>query len=536
MDVFEVLTFFVFFCVVLSEFQCPKQLQTTGCTCKQLIWWNNENKTIVNCSMANLQTVPDFKVLNTYEISHLILSHNNISEITSGDFTDLMIKEMDISANPIVSFETVSSILPRHLNTLIAKKSKISLDADLAFFRGLENLTELILDSNVLENNNQTLPGNIFKDLNLKSLRKLSLQSCEIGGIHSKAFTGLRQLEELDLSYNYLEEVPEAIQSLYHLKKLILLGNNVMHLKDNTFHGLQYLHDLNLNVNEISKIDVHAFSGLEHSLKDIRLHYNNLNTIPYEALRKLKNLSFLVLSRNNITLIPKDAFVGVTNLRILELDSNTLTYYDEMFNGLENSLETLTLRETGLRVLPVRSLLFLKRLTDLDVSHNRIISLSYGDIGKLKLKTVDISHNHLTIIQPDTFIGISRTIGLDLDNNKLTNLSFVLHVTPCAFSYIDVSGNDVICDCDTEKIINSGIVLGVGPTGNCKIEDDPSNHKYKLGTTALSRELEDRCNRTERVFDCQTMELQASTASLITKSLNFVFTCTLLCYFVSMYR
>jgi Leucine-rich repeat (LRR) protein len=90
-----------------------------------------------------------------------------------------------------------------------------------------------------------------------------------------------------------------------------------MYLKNNSFQGLKYLQDLNLNVNEISKIDPDAFCGLENSLKDVRLHYNNLNTIPSDALRSLKRLSFLVMSRNNIQLIPKDGFVGFNSFQII---------------------------------------------------------------------------------------------------------------------------------------------------------------------------------------------------------------------------
>lgn len=534
MNKFEVLIGFAVFCVAVSEFRCPKQLRKAGCICKHETWWNNEVRTTVNCSTVNLKTVPDFKVLNKYEITHLILSNNNISEISLDAFTDIVIKEIDLSSNPIVSYDAVHlSPLPRHLRTLIMKKSKILLDKGLHFFRGLENLTELILDYNILENETQILPDNIFKDLNLNSLTLLSLQSCEIGSISVNAFVGLDNLEELDLSYNYLETIPEAVGSLPKLKKLILLGNNIMYLKNNSFQGLNNLQDLNLNVNEISKIDPDAFCGLENSLKDVRLHYNNLNTIPSDALRSLKRLSFLVMSRNNIQLIPKDGFVGFSSLKVLELDSNALIYYDEMFTGLENTLETLTLRETGLDSLPVMSLAPLNRLTDLDVSRNKINTLSNGNIGYLKLKTIDLSHNGLTEIHPDAFIGIKRTIGLDLDNNGLSNISFVLNVVPCAFSYIDVSGNDITCDCDTEKIINSGIVLGVGPTGNCKIADDDTKHKYKLGTSSLSKELIERCNQTNRVYDCQNMALEPNVATTHVNSHFVLFCLIFLCYFFS---
>lgn len=536
METLEVLMCCLFLCMAACEFRCPGKIGITGCTCIHERWWNNEVRTIVNCSTANLEKIPNLSVLEKYEITHLILSNNNISEIYLRDFTDIIIKKIDISYNPIGNLDTDSaSPLPRQLTTLVMKKSKISLSKGLYLLRGLDNLTELILDSNTIENESQILPDNIFKGLNLKSLKQLSLQSCEIGDISASAFIGLENLEELDLSYNYLEEIPEAIQKLPNLRKLFLHGNNIMQLQNNSFLGLRNLQDLNLNVNEISQIEIDAFKGLENSLKDLRLHYNNLNTIPSDALRKLRLLSFLMLSRNNIQFIPKNAFVGFSNLKMLELDSNDLIFYDEMFTGLENTLETLTLRETGLRLLPVKSFLPLNRLTDLDVSHNHIHSLSRGNIGYLKLKTIDLSHNAIGEIHSDVFAGITRTIDIDLDSNKIRNISFVLKVTPCAFNYIDVSENDIICDCDTEKIINSGIVLGVGPTGNCRIIDDSSEQEYKLGTSALSEALIEHCNKTERVFDCQNMELTPNVALINVSSISVLWLSIIICRWLNIF-
>lgn len=528
MDVRDCLLLLFLFCVAMSEFQCPEQLRISGCTCTRTIWWNNDYRTTVNCSMANLKSIPNLGIPENYEITQLILSNNNITDLSTSDFTDIFVKEIDLSWNPISRIHTDLSPFPKNLNTLILRKSNLSIDTDLNIFKGLYNLTELVLDFNIIRNENQELPSEKFKELKLISLLKLSLQSCEIGDIHKNAFIGLENLEELDLSYNYLEDVPDAIKTLNNLKKLILLGNNIMRLRSGSFNGLHSLIDLNLNVNEISVIEEDAFKGLESTVRDVRLHYNNLNTLPNVPLRKLKHLSFLVISRNNIKNIPKDAFNGMNRLKILELDSNVLNFVSGMFVGLENSLETLTLRDTGLTSLPVDALVALRKLTDLDVSRNKISLLSRGDIGKLKLKTIDLSHNNIAYIQPDVFNGIGRTISLDLDNNKLTDISFVLNVTPCAFSYIDVSGNDIKCDCDTEVIINSGIVVGVGPTGKCTLADDPSGYEYKLGASLLSRKLIERCNETERTYECQNMELYPDSGGSSRFSLMFTVSCVLI--------
>lgn len=484
---------------VSSDFRCPKLEHMTPCRCKNETWWNNKVLSIVNCSDSDLQEVPDFSYLQSLKITKLLLNKNNISVLSDRSFNRVSVEEIDLSRNSIKTFENQTlSHLSGHLKKLVLKWDEIPLDRGLYFLHGLKELEELSLDSNFIENDKQYLPGNLFANLGLASLKKLSLQSCDIKNISADAFIGLETLEELDLRYNDLEEIPKAIFSLLNLKVLVLYGNNIIRLRNNTFIKLNKLEKLDLSANGISTIESGAFVGLEHSLKELLLHYTDLSTVPTSALQRLEHLTSLVLSRNRIHFVPESAFKGLVNLEMLELDNNPLVYYKEMFSGLENTLETLTIRGTGLTSLPKKSLMSLKKLSYLDVSFNNIGDLHDNALDGLNIKTIVLTNSNITKISPRAFTGLKNPVGLDLDHNSISNISFILEAEPCIFKYIDLTGNPVLCDCDTEKILNSG-VIHYSLTGSCTMH---TGSAYKLGSSLLISELTMLCNETTRMFWC----------------------------------
>ncbi|XP_069131239.1 leucine-rich repeats and immunoglobulin-like domains protein 3 [Argopecten irradians] len=504
------------------EFRCPQLEQTTSCKCRGTFeWWNNRNVSILNCSAVSLQTIPNlYGDQSSYAITKLFLNGNNLTRIKANEFLPLQqVNEIDLSRNLIETLENDSlSLVSRHLTRLVLEGNRIALDQGLWFLRGLQTLNELVLDSNTIQNEYHTLPGILFRDLQLTSLRKLSIKNCGISKVTPTAFLGLDQVEELDLSYNYLESVPEAIMSMKRLKKLVLYDNNIDIVSGHSFRGLSHLSEIDMSLNMMTNIEDDAFEGLEDSLKELKLYSNMLSAIPSSSLRKLRKLHFLVLSKNNIHFIQDNAFNGIPNLKMLELDYNPLIYYNEMFSGLEDTLETLTLRATKLTSFPVNALINLRKLTDLDLSLNQITK-PVG-IGRLALKNLALARNNIVSVSPLAFSGLSRSLSLDLDNNNITNISFLLDVTPCSFSYLDLVGNPVRCDCDTERIINSGMILGIG--GTCSLSNGLTYELNSGSTSGVIQHLTQKCNTTEKTLNCVNMQF-LSTSSAATPQTTFVF-------------
>lgn len=493
---------FMFTMKSFADFRCPVLEKQTSCTCREDVWWNNDRLTIVNCSHANLKTMPNLSSLSNRNVTKLLLRGNNISSISLSDLGFKNITELDLSKNILENHAigALSQLAP-YITKLNLARNRIAIDQDLMFMKDLSVLTELIMDSNMIhnyQNDVQVLPNDIFRDLRLHSLRKLSLSSCGITSIGPRAFVGLESIKEIDLTYNYLENVPSALLHLRNLQKLFLGGNDISTIATNSFHSLTSLEKIVLDYNELSSIENGAFAGLEESLKELELHGNYLQQIPSAALKPLRKLLFLKISKNDIRTI-HNAFQGNYQLDMLYLDSNPLTFTKTTFQGLEHSLETLFLREVRMSSIPVSSLAPLKMLSYLDVSHNHFHRQTFDtSLSALSIKTLVMSNNSLVHISPSAFSNMRHSIGLDLDNNNISDISFIVHAPLCSFSYVDITGNPLECDCDVEEILHSGTIFDMGLTGFCKLR----NAVYELGSSKLEEQLHGFCNRSERIVWC----------------------------------
>ncbi|XP_061164801.1 insulin-like growth factor-binding protein complex acid labile subunit [Saccostrea echinata] len=532
MNLLHFVTASLVFFFTQAVFRCPVLEKQTSCTCHEIVWWNNERMSIVNCSFANLKMMPNLSSLSKQNVTRLLLNGNDISSLSISDFDVWNIMELDLSRNTLQT-ESIGTLshLAGELTKLNLARNRIAINEGLMFIKNLSILTELVLDSNMILNyqtDSQILPNDIFRDLWLQSLRKLSLRSCGITAIGPRAFIGLESIRELDLTYNYLEKVPTAILLLQNLQRLFLGGNDIITIEANSFITLMHLEEIILNYNELSSIDAGAFIGLEGSLKELELYSNYLSQIPTAALRPLRKLLFLKISKNNIRTI-EHAFHGEYALNMLELDSNPLEFSEDTFQGLEHSLETLFLRDTGVSGIPVAALSPLKMLSYLDISHNHFSSKTFDtDLSVLSVQTLVMSNNSLQNISSSAFSRLQNPIGLDLDNNNLSDISFIVSAPLCSFRYVDVSGNPIECDCKIEGILHSGTIFGMGLTGSCWL----NNTVYELGSTRLAAQLNTFCNRTERSVRCPgtfdtNSSLQSNTGlSLINVWVLFV--CSLL--------
>ena len=515
---------------VNSDFRCPDLEKSTLCACKEVVWWDNENKTIVDCKSASLHKIPNLRFLSTKEITKLLLSGNNISRITSEDFKNVYIHELDLSRNSLTQLERESILhLSSVLTHLNLKSNHIQLNKGLKFIDRFVSLEELILDSNFISedfNDSSILPNDLFEPLGLVSLMTLSLRSCGINAIESMAFRGLQSLETLDLTYNDLEEIPSAIRKLSNLKKLVLAANSITIIRNDTFVDM-ILEEIVLDYNDIGIIEPGAFNGLQNSLKMLELHSNFLSPIPSASFANLRSLSFLKISKNDIRKIERNAFEGMRSLKMLELDGNDIEFTNDSFISLSDTLDTLLIRGTGLTHLPINELLTLKTLETLDVSFNEIGPILDADIGRLNLKTLVMTNNKIVSITNRTFKNVKRPLELDLDNNEISDISFILNVSPCSFSYVDVIGNSLPCNCDLELALNSGMMQGIGLTGQCK---NIHGRNYELGSSSLTRTLDKLCNRTERIYWCQNLFGPINVSVIIKQS--FVLTVIAIILFV----
>ncbi|KAL7225542.1 hypothetical protein ACSBR1_020833 [Camellia fascicularis] len=184
----------------------------------------------------------------------------------------------------------------------------------------LDKLEVLGLDTNSFNNS-------ILSSLGvLSSLKTLSLSNNNLNGsIDIRELHNMSNLEELDLSENYLNNI-KGLKSLSKLKMLNLKQNKLKGLvTSNGLYELKHLQELYLDYSSIDKIFLHNV-GVMSSLKALTLRGNGLNgSLPNQGWCELSNLQELDLSENGFNGKLPSCLEDLTSIRILDLSFNQFT-------------------------------------------------------------------------------------------------------------------------------------------------------------------------------------------------------------------
>lgn len=249
-----------------------------------------------------------FDSLQLWSLESLSLSNSGLKVIFANTFDGLnSLKYLDLSHNELTNqIFDMTNTLP-NLEVL-----KLSYNPNIQSVMKIlnKNLSEMHIEGTGVN----LISPDAFKLLG-DSLKLLNLKSCQLpeeGMFLVDAFRSLRSLRKLDLSYN-------------HLKKIF----------NETFDNLNKLEELDLSGN-IIKFSVHDFSGLEESLKSLKLRNMTLQTLPLEALSTLENLQELDASFNNFTNITRNFFEGfsvktlkLTNCNISEIQLDAFQHFNK---------------------------------------------------------------------------------------------------------------------------------------------------------------------------------------------------------------
>ncbi|XP_044267257.1 protein artichoke [Tribolium madens] len=337
------------------------------------------------------------------------------------------------------------------------------------------------------------LEANIFQDL--PKLILLNISYCGLNWMHPRAINRLPTLKELSLvgnkivdvamvgrgtrdlphleilrlDHNYIDKISEAaFVDFTSLKKLYLSNNHISELQYGAFHRVPQLRSLDLNKNMVRRVHPESFlqhsgSGLEElwlvdneishvvelrSLLDalprltfLDMSYNNLEAIPFGALRGHPTLERLHLDYNKISLIDPEAFMAMPALRELRLKNNSLS--DVLPGPLWNlpALKGLDLSGNFYRRLEPQLLMNLPSLRRIDLSQNE---LSFVDPSSFMptqaLEHINLSHNALATLHPATFRPLLNLYELDVSHNYL--VEFVPNL-PRGLEYIHMSYNEI---------------------------------------------------------------------------------------------
>ncbi|KAM3916340.1 vasorin [Leptodactylus fuscus] len=238
-----------------------------------------------------------------------------------------------------------------------------------------------------------------------------------ISSVEESSFSGLLDLQLLDLSHNRLTNLPGGV-----------------------FKRLTNLSNLDLSANQITEISAETFQGLRR-LERLYLSENHIRSIHPEAFRGLENLLELKLTKNQLVVPP--AF-SLPRLLLLDLSYNAIpAIHPEVFHA--RNIETLRLAGLGLKEVPTDLLNELKNLHELDLSDNQLTKVPPGLKGLTKLNLA--GNVAISQLQPDDFSGLSGLQDLDLSRMSLHTLPKGLFQSTPRLRGVSLAQNPFNCVC-----------------------------------------------------------------------------------------
>lgn len=264
-------------------------------------------------------------------------------------------------------------------------------------------IRELNLNDCKLEN----LPDSIGELVHLRCL-KITLNNLTS---LPKSIGKLTNLKELDIGNNQLLSVPDSIGLLTNLRELNL-SSNQLSILPSTIKNMKLLNIVFLKNNKFQTISSMIFNL--PNLIFLDLSDNQISTIKIDSDEQ-SSLINLLLTKNQITSIPK-SIKKLTNLKLLDLSYNQLNSLPDEIKYLKK-LTDFRLLENELITIPesIGNLINLKKL---NLENNRLITIPES-IGKLmNLEELTLGKNNLNQI-PITIENCKNLKILNIDNNQI---------------------------------------------------------------------------------------------------------------------
>lgn len=251
-------------------------------------------------------------------------------------------------------------------------------------------------------------------------LANLSLNSNSITEINRNTFSGASSLRKITLHNNVILEIEDgAFDSLENLTELDLSKNSITCILDFNLYNLEFL---NLSKNSIEFFQS-AESNSSFKLRSLDLSENKLLYFPFLPVKNV--LEYLDVSRNhlqtvNITGSSENQTNFIFNhLLYLDLSYNKLKSVPESFFDNMKSLEVLNVSNNCIGSFSVSSKAVLRTARIIDLSHNSIQSLTFGERTLTSLRRLFLQGNDLTVLDNQIFQRLPSIRYLQLQQNNL---------------------------------------------------------------------------------------------------------------------
>ena len=439
-----------------TDYVCP-----TPCLCEYADLPSSPPSLVVDCRRRQLTAPPPLDGLHGVVIYRLYLDRNQITSLPDHAFSGLTVHGIQLADNPLVNISASAFTGTTGLRYLSLRRTLLT-TAPSVFSAPLRDLQ--VLDVSHIRTPTFThLPAAALGTL--PALEQLLLKQNQMSGMAEDALSGVEGLEELHLEANGLEAIPAALRALPALRSLHLDSNPLTGLADDALVGMTRLETLTLTDTQMTSVEnmaPDALTGVRHSLQRMDLSINQLGAAPCSLLAHLTRLTELRLADAMLTDLPPGCFSGLSSLRLLDLSGNKVTLGPGTLDGLEASLKVLLLERLDLTLdtLPLEALRTLPVLRELSLSGNSLPVLPDRAFAGLAVTKLALNYCQVTTIDPLAFDGLKAPFVLDLNNNQLTNLTFLNN--KCQFESVELYRNPIRCDCAFYHVVRYGITSFVG--------------------------------------------------------------------------
>ena len=359
-------------------------------------------------------------------LEELNLVSANLNQIGRNAFAHVpSISKMDLSNNRITRI--ANSAFNEVGNALGYLKMSNAL-----YFTSLPNIAFHALSAmevlDLSDNHIRDIPLDTFHKMS--RLRFLYLQNNEVsqlkrGIFHSQANP---ELNVLDLSFNKIISIPYDTFRFPKLERLILDDNRIQTIETKAIVEMTGLRYLSLEGNELKSLPGEAFQNL-HYLSTLNLAYNKINMLDFAAFDSVGTLSHLVidLSHNDLNILANNrttSYPTSSNIMTLDLSSNNISFIEvAFFHPVQNVLKILNMSHNALTEINPESLGHIRKLYSIDLSHNLLVDIKQGTFfASKKLQMVYLNNNALSELNPGLFGNHRYLKVVDLSWNRLNTL------------------------------------------------------------------------------------------------------------------